>query len=90
MASQYAVQRPYLLLDACCVVTLYASDQFQEILKSFGVGTVIALNVKSEAMVIRVSESEKQRIDLEAFINSGLISVVDINLENEDRVRSVC
>ena len=63
---------------------------FKKFWNRLGLGTVIALNVKSEAMVIRVSESEKQRIDLEAFINSGLISVVDINLENEDRVRSVC
>ena len=78
-----------LILDASCVITLYASQQMENILRSIPKAITVAAYVfDKEALFIRTEPDEygkrgKEKIDLQSFINRGLIRIVDIQSEDE-------
>jgi len=83
-----------IILDACCIINLYASRQFGNILKSLPISVVVATYVREEeACKIyggpdeNVTQREEQ-IDLQPFIDSGLLILVspDTEAENETYV----
>jgi len=80
-----------LILDACCLINLYASGRLLEILPSLGQVIVIAEYVQSEeALRIRGNASDEstvvyEPIDLRPAIESGLLSVVSLETEVEEQ-----
>lgn len=70
-----------LILDACCIINLYASGRLEDILKCIPVPVAVALYVKEEeALSIYCNEGSKERetLDLSQFIDRKLLHIVDI------------
>lgn len=75
-----------LLLDACVVLSLYATGEFERILAAAVPVAVICENVVREALFVhRTVDGVRERapIDLEPAIAGGLLSVVDFASEDE-------
>lgn len=78
-----------LILDASCVISLYASQQMGGILKSIPKSVTIAAYVyKQEALWIynlpgKDEKKQREPIILEPYISSGLLKVVTIETEAE-------
>ena len=78
-----------LILDASCLITLYASQQMAEILRSISQAvTVTAYVFKEEALFVRTEPDEtgargRERIDLQPFVDAGLLHIVDIESDDE-------
>ena len=78
-------RRP-LLLDACVVLSLYATGWFEEILAAAAPGAVVAETVAREALYVHATvEGERAivGIDLSPAVASGLLSIVDFADEAE-------
>lgn len=72
-----------LILDASCVINLYASRKMVEILNSVPTDVTIAAYVADkEALQIRGS-AENENIDLQPMIADGLITIVTPETESE-------
>lgn len=80
-------RRPsHTLLDACAVLSLYATGHLAEILGTMNGPVSIADLVVKEALFIRQildGEVEHERVNLVPFIELGLLDVVDANTEQE-------
>ncbi len=83
MISQITSAHDAIILDACCVMNLYASNKMDEIVASISESVVVHVYVKDvEALTVyKVSKSEspteKEPIILQPLIEAGLIIVVD-------------
>jgi hypothetical protein len=79
-----------IILDACCIINLYASGQMGDILKSISKSVVVAAYVRDEeALRIFCGQAgngteEYERIDLQPFIDCGLLRVVTPETEAEN------
>jgi hypothetical protein len=75
-----------IILDACCVINLYASGRMQEILESMEKAMVIADYVcENEALTIRSFDSDAEEpIDLQPFIEAGLLIIASLNSGAEE------
>jgi predicted nucleic acid-binding protein len=78
-----------VLLDACCLLNLYASGRFQEIAETFSQLTIAEYVVHKEALFIRKRNvnpetDDREKVELESFISSGLIRVISINSKDEN------
>jgi predicted nucleic acid-binding protein len=78
-----------VLLDACCLLNLYASGRFQEIAETFSQLTIADYVVQKEALFIRkqnvnLETDDKEKVELEPFISSGLIRVISIKSKDEN------
>lgn len=80
-------QQPAIaLLDACAVLTLYATQRMEEILSAMHTPAAIAVVVVREALFIRQivdGQVENERVNLSPFIDSGLLAVVQADDEME-------
>lgn len=74
-----------IILDACCIINLYASSVMQEILESTPFPFFVDEYVREkEALKIRAErENEFVDIDLESFIQNGLLKEVSLNDDSE-------
>jgi hypothetical protein len=76
-----------IILDACCVINLYASGRIREILEAVPTSVSIATYVhEQEALFVGTSDGSggKERIDLEPLIDQGLIRSVQPETEEEN------
>jgi hypothetical protein len=84
-----ALSHDCIILDACCIINLFASQQMRAILESIPKSLSVAAYIKDhEALRIftgpigNVQESS-ELIDLQPFINDRLLVLVDIETEDE-------
>lgn len=79
-------QPPNALLDACAVLSLFATGRMDEIVSVLGPPVAVAGQVVEEALYIRrVIDGEigPVRVDLAPLIDFGMLSVVDAKTEQE-------
>lgn len=78
-----------IILDASCLLNLYASGRFKEIAESLPEPLVVSdYVVEQEALFVTYKESEqdeeqKRTVDLNLLVSAGLIKVLAINSEEE-------
>jgi len=88
--SEFAIKHDCVILDACCLINLYASGRFDDILTSLSKPVFVARYVWSnEALTVngaRDSEADVQetRIDLGPLIGGGLLNLADLETEDEE------
>lgn len=83
-----ASQPAGVVLDACAVLSLYATDRMDEIVRLLPSPVVVADMVVEEALYIRrviEGESTNERVNLASLINAGLLVVVRGETEQELR-----
>lgn len=86
MTSPLHIAHNCLILDACCIINLYASGRMGDILASIVQSVTVAAYVKDrEANTIYTADGSgaREAIDLSPFINQGILSVVDIETAAE-------
>jgi predicted nucleic acid-binding protein len=78
-----------IILDASCIISLYASGQMAEVLKAIPKTITVAAYVSNKEALWSYSgpdwdiRSDKERIDLQPFVEAGLLKIVDIDNEAE-------
>jgi predicted nucleic acid-binding protein len=78
-----------IVLDASCLLNLYASGKLREIAETLTEPLVVSDYVlHQEALFVRHKESdldeeEKKPVDLDPLVSAGLIKVISINSEEE-------
>jgi predicted nucleic acid-binding protein len=78
-----------IILDACCLLNLYASGRLKEIAKALPEPLVVSDYVlEKEALSVRYKESDqdeeqKKPVDITPLLSAGLIKVISINSEKE-------
>ena len=91
MDANITTQHECVILDACCVMNLYASGQMANIISSIAETMAVAVYVmKVEALTVyavskKSTLDEKELIDLQPLINKGLLITVEIE-SNEDKL----
>ncbi len=84
MSIKKAFSHDCIILDACCIISLYASGKMRPILEAIPKSLSVAAYVKdNEALNIYIRPNNKEAIDLEPFINDNILLVVDIETEEE-------
>jgi hypothetical protein len=79
-----------IILDACCIINLYASGEMGDILKSISKSVAVAAYVRDEEALriysgLEGDETQKyEQIDLQPFIDCGLLIVVSPETEAEN------
>jgi predicted nucleic acid-binding protein len=64
-----------VILDACCILTLYATGHMDEILRDLPYAVRIGAGARNEAQWLRVpGEEERERIELQPLIDSELLT----------------
>ncbi len=90
MATSISFYHPYIILDACCVINLYATGYIEEILSSLPPEVAVAAYVHEEETLSIFAgpeedvEQSKEQIDLQPLIERGLITVVSVESEDEE------
>jgi predicted nucleic acid-binding protein len=81
-------QRYYLIIDACVLLNLIATEMIQEILSVIAQNSVICVLVKNESLYLRKEEdvNENESIELELLIENGVISLCDLESNNEEQL----
>ena len=77
----------HILLDACCILNLFASGQFLAILKSLPAEIVVTTVVQERELktLQRLQEEENNAVlEFETAITQGLLKVVDFESEEEE------
>lgn len=78
-----------IILDACCAINLYASNQMSDILETIPVNFAIARYVYEEETLEVYNGFEekatqtKERINLKSLVVNGLLTVTPLDSENE-------
>lgn len=81
MTSPLHISHTCLILDACCIINLYASGRMRDILATIVPFVTVATYVKDyEAQTVFAGDGSgtREAIDLSPVITQGLLSVVDI------------
>jgi hypothetical protein len=76
-----------IILDACCIINLYASGRIDELLKALPTSVSVATYVhEQEALFVGASDGSdsKVRIDLKPLIDQGLLRSVQPETEAEN------
>lgn len=78
------IQHEAIILDACCVINLYATGKIEIILQTLPVPVTIADKVlQDETLELRAKDTNStEKIDLQTLIDSAVLMVV--TLENDD------
>ena len=78
-----------IILDACCIMNLYASGKMEEVISSIAETMAVAIYVlKFEALTVykeskRTAPDEKENIDLQPLIDKGLLITTDLETDEE-------
>jgi len=90
VTSDLVFSQDCIILDACCVINLYASGQMGNILQSISKSVVVAAYVRDEE-ALRIfggfgedATRKYERIDLQPFIDGGSLIVVSPDTEAEN------
>ena len=90
MTSNLVFSQECIILDACCIINLYASGQMGNILQSISKSVAVAAYVRDEE-ALRIfggfgedATRKYERIDLQAFIDCGSLIVVSPDTEAEN------
>ncbi len=79
-----------IILDACCIINLYASGQMRAVLETIPKNLSVAAYVKDhEALNVYsgpVNNVKSTLIDLQPFIDDNLLLLVDIETEAEENI----
>jgi len=81
-----------IVLDASCLLNLYASGKLREIAETLAEPLMVSDYVLyKEALFIRHKESEldeedKEPVDINPLVSAGLIKVISINSEEEQEI----
>ena len=80
----------HIILDACCIINLYASRRMGDILKSIRKSIAVTAYVR-DVEALRIYDgpednirSADEKIDLQPLIDAGLLEVVSLNSEDEE------
>lgn len=90
MTSAIAPAHDCVIVDASCVISLYASSRMEDILVAVSQSVAVATHVRDvEALRIggRIASGVREpdeRIDLQPFIDAGLLIVVQPESESEN------
>lgn len=92
MTSEFVFLHKCIILDACCIINLYASGHFTEILEAIPTSVTVATYVQEkETLKIRSSSPAEhgmprrtEQIDLQPAINRGLLLSVSPESEAEN------
>ncbi len=90
MTTDIVFSQDCIILDACCIINLYASGQMGNILKAISKSVAVAAYVREEEAlrifsVINGDMTEKyEQIDLQPFIDCGSLIVVSPETEAEN------
>lgn len=88
--SEFAVKHEAVILDACCLINLYASGQLDDILTSISKPVFVAQYVwKNEALTVNGASAletalREEAIDLKLLIDGGLLKLADLETEEEE------
>jgi predicted nucleic acid-binding protein len=89
LSISIAFNHDCIILDACCIINLYASDRMGEILDAIPAKCVVAETVM-EKEVLRIYSGPitdvrgaTERIDLQPFADSGRLIIAEIESEGE-------
>lgn len=89
MTKKIMFSQDYLILDACCIINLYASGVMDAILRSITTSIAVAAYVRDkEALTVACESpgntaSQRETIDLQPLITGGLLRVVAPETEEE-------
>lgn len=88
MATHLTFAHAGLILDACCIINLYATRRMEDILKAIPESVAIADYAREEVgWIYRGPDSNVTRtrgkIDLQPFVELGLLTIVSLNSEPE-------
>ena len=89
MTEDIVFSHECIILDACCVINLYASGQMERILRSISKSVAVAAYVRDKEALrvlsgIKGDPAQKyERIDLQPFIDDQLLTVVSPKSEEE-------
>ena len=74
-----------IILDACCIISLYASKRIEEILNTIPKSVCVAAYVKNEEVLktYDVSSDTEEVVDLQSLIDRGVLILVELDLETE-------
>ncbi|WNZ44465.1 hypothetical protein Q2T42_21940 [Leptolyngbya boryana CZ1] len=81
------IRHSHIVLDACCVLNLCASENFIEILKSIPAQVVVTEIVRERELITlqRLGNEENEAaLQFETAIAQGLLSIVDFESESEE------
>ncbi len=90
MNVNITTQHECVILDACCIMNLYASGKMADIISSIAETMAVAVYVmKVEALTIYVESkssvpNEKEFIDLQPLISKGMLMAADIESNEEN------
>lgn len=78
-----------IILDACCIINLYASNRIEEILSVIPKSVCVAAYVKNEEVLrtYDISSNTAEDIDLQSLIDRDILRLVDLDLETEAEAR---
>lgn len=89
MTKKIVFSQDCLILDACCIINLYASGVIEAILRSITTSIAVAAYVRDKEALTVACESpggtapQREVIDLQPYIASGLLQVVSPETEEE-------
>ncbi len=73
-----------VIQDACVLINLLSSGRFEDIASGCGLDFAITQAAAREAMFLHDAESgERKRIDLQPFIEKGILETLAAESENE-------
>jgi hypothetical protein len=80
------IKHSHLILDACCVLNLYASGNFLSILKTIPAQVVVTVVVKQQELktLQKLTGENDAALELEVAIQQGLLLVVDFESNSEE------
>jgi hypothetical protein len=75
----------HIILDACCVINLYASKKMAQILTTIPKPVYISsyVNTKEVLRVYNTASNQVERVDLNSLLDQNSLTIVDLNLETE-------
>jgi predicted nucleic acid-binding protein len=81
-------QRNYLIIDACVLLNLIATEVIQEILSLIAQNSMICVLVKDESLYLRKEEdiNENQSVDIDDLINQSVIQICNCENANEQEL----
>ena len=89
MSIDEAFSHDCIILDACCIINLYACRQMRAILETIPKNLSVAAYVKDQEVLNIYSgpidnvEASSELIELQPFIDDNLLLLVDIETEDE-------
>ena len=81
-------QRNYLIIDACVLLNLIATEIIDEILTVIAQNSMICVLVKNESLYLRKEAdiNENESVDIDDLVNQGIIQICDCEDADEQEL----